>query len=247
MVTFENYLSDKPYPGRGIVIGRSDCGSKIAIAYFIMGRSENSRNRIFVRTEHGIATKAFDEGKVTDPNLIFYNAVRNLGNKIIVSNGDQTDTIYELMDRQYSFEMALRRREFEPDEPNYTPRISGIIHVPVNVDSPANYAFSVIKKGCCAESVRRFNFAYNNTCPGIGHFVHTYKSDGNPLPSFEGEPVEVEIRGNLGDFTDCIWSNLNSDNKISLYTRFADIKNGKYEDKIVNKYTRQAFSSRTES
>ncbi len=226
-------LKENAYPGRGIVIGRSKDGSKAVTAYFIMGRSENSRNRVFVEDGEGIRTQAFDPAKLSDPSLIIYAPVRVLGNKTIVTNGDQTDTIYELMDKQQTFEQALRTREFEPDAPNYTPRISGIMHVENGL---YNYALSILKSNNGnPDSCNRFTFAYNNPAAGEGRFIHTYKCDGNPLPSFEGEPKMVEIDGDIDSFTEMVWNNLNEDNKVSLFVRFIDINDGTYETRIVNK------------
>jgi hypothetical protein len=221
------------YPGRGIVIGRSADGKKAVTAYFIMGRSENSRNRVFVEEGDGIRTQAFDPSKLEDPSLIIYAPVRVLGTKTIVTNGDQTDTIYDLMDRQQTFEQALRTREFEPDEPNYTPRISGIMHID---GGDFNYAMSILKSSdgnpdsCC-----RYTFAYNSPLPGEGRFIHTYMGDGNPLPSFEGEPTRVAIDGDIDTFAKEIWDNLNEDNKVSLFVRFIDIQTGQFESRIINK------------
>lgn len=226
-------LSANTYPGRGIVLGKS-ADSKYAIAaYFIMGRSENSRNRIFVEDDNGIKTQAFDESKMEDPSLIIYSPVRVLGNKTIVTNGDQTDTIYELMDKQQTFEQSLRTRTFEPDPPNYTPRISGIMHIE---NGGFNYALSILKSnnGNPAAS-NRYTFAYENPVAGEGHFIHTYMGDGNPLPSFEGEPKWVDIEGDIESFTNMIWDNLNEDNKVSLFVRYIEIESGKCETRIVNK------------
>ena len=232
-VSIEQELRGNSYPGRGIIIGRSEDGKQAVTAYFIMGRSGNSRNRVFVEDGAGIRTQAFDPSKLTDPSLIIYAPVRVLGNKTIVTNGDQTDTIYELMDKQQTFEQALRTREFEPDAPNYTPRISGILHVE---QGHYNYAMSILKSNNGdPSSCLRFTFAYNNAKPGEGHFIHTYQGDGNPLPSFEGEPVPVEIPNDLDAFTDLLWNSLNEDNKVSLFVRFIDIKTGAYETRIVNK------------
>ena len=233
MLSIEKELQENSYPGRGIIIGRSADGAKAVTAYFIMGRSENSRNRVFVEDGEGIRTQAFDESKLTDPSLIIYAPVRVLGNKTIVTNGDQTDTIYEGMDRQMTFEQALRSREFEPDAPNYTPRISGIMHVE---GGKFNYAMSILKSrngdpgSCC-----RYTFAYENAVPGEGHFIHTYMHDGNPLPSFEGEPKRIAILDDMNAFADTLWSSLNEDNKVSLFVRYIDIATGKYESVIINK------------
>lgn len=229
----EKELSKTTYPGRGIVIGRSGDGKKAVCAYFIMGRSTNSRNRIFVEDGEGIRTQAFDPSKLEDPSLIIYAPVRVLGNKTIVTNGDQTDTIYELMDRQQTFEQSLRTREFEPDAPNYTPRISGIMHLE---NSGFNFAMSILKSdNGNPDSCNRYTFAYSGPVAGEGRFIHTYMGDGNPLPSFEGEPVRVGIEGDIDTFTSTVWENLNEDNKVSLFVRFIDIETGAYESRIVNK------------
>lgn len=226
-------LSSTTYPGRGIVIGKTPDGKKAAIAYFIMGRSENSRNRIFVKDGEGIRTEAFDPSKLEDPSLIIYTPVRVLGNKTIVTNGDQTDTIYDLMDKQYTFEQALRTREFEPDAPNYTPRISGVLHFD---NGSFNYAMSILKSNNGnPEACNRYTFAYENPVAGEAHFIHTYMGDGNPLPSFEGEPTLVDVPDNMEDFADLVWNNLNNDNKVSLFVRYINIEDGSYETKIINK------------
>ena len=234
VVTLEKELNSLAYHGRGIVIGKSADGTKAVIAYFIMGRSENSRNRVFVEDGDGIRTQAFDESKMTDPHLIIYAPVRVLGNKTIVTNGDQTDTIYDLMDKQMTFEQALRTREFEDDAPNYTPRISGIVHLE---DGEMNYAMSILKSADGdGSSCQRYTYAYSNPLCGKGKFIHTYKCDGNPLPSFEGEPKNVIIPDmDIDGFTQYVWDNLNKDNKVSLFTRYIDIATGKAESRIVNK------------
>ncbi len=233
MLSIEKELKENAYPGRGIIIGRSADGKKAVTAYFIMGRSENSRNRIFVEDGEGIRTQAFDESKVTDPSLIIYAPVRVLGNKTIVTNGDQTDTIYEGMDRQLTFEQSLRSREFEPDGPNYTPRISGIMHVE---SGRYSYAMSILKSNNGdPSSCNRYTFAYEDAKAGEGHFIHTYMHDGNPLPSFEGEPKLVAIPDDMEAFTDMLWNSLNEDNRVSLFVRYIDIATGSYESKIVNK------------
>ena len=233
LISLKEELMSNPYPGRGIVIGKSEDGKTAVTAYFIMGRSSNSRNRVFVEDGEGIRTEAFDPSKLEDPSLIIYAPVRVLGNKTIVTNGDQTDTIYELMDKQSTFEQSLRGREFEPDGPNYTPRISGVMHVE---NGNYNYAMSILKSdNGRPESCDRFTFAYNNPINGEGRFIHTYARNENPLPSFEGEPKRVEIKGNIDEFTDMIWSSLNEDNKVSLFVRFIDIATGKYETRIINK------------
>lgn len=232
-VSLEEQLKGNSYPGRGIVIGRSADGKQAVTAYFIMGRSSNSRNRIFVEKGEGIRTQAFDPSKMEDPSLIIYAPVRVLGNKTIVTNGDQTDTIYEGMDKQMTFEQSLRSRKFEPDGPNYTPRISGIMHVE---NGTYNYAMSILKSdNGNPESCNRYTFAYENPLPGTGHLIHTYMGDGNPLPSFEGEPTPVSIFGDIGSFGEMVWNSLNEDNKVSLFIRFIDIETGKFETKIYNK------------
>ncbi len=226
-------LARNSYPGRGIVLGKSPDGRYAVAAYFIMGRSANSRNRVFVEDGEGIRTQAFDPAKMEDPSLVIYAPVRVLGNKTIVTNGDQTDTIYELMDRQQTFEQALRTRKFEPDAPNYTPRISGIMHVE---NGSYNYAMSILKSNQGSpESCQRFTYAYENPCAGEGHFIHTYIGDGNPLPSFEGEPVRVGTENDIDAFTKTVWESLNEENKVSLFVRYIEIASGKYETRIVNK------------
>ena len=232
-MSLEQELKNNTYPGRGIVMGRSEDGTKAVTAYFIMGRSANSRNRVFVEDGQAIRTQAFDPAKLEDPSLIIYAPVRVLGNKTIVTNGDQTDTVYEGMDHQMTFEQSLRSREFEPDAPNYTPRISGIMHIE---NSGYNYAMSILKSNHGnPDSCLRFTYAYENPAPGEGRFIHTYMHDGNPLPSFEGEPKLVGISGTIDEFTDMIWNSLNEDNKVSLFVRFIDIASGTYESRIVNK------------
>ena len=227
-------LKSNPYPGRGIIIGKSADGKSAVTAYFIMGRSVNSRNRVFVEDGDGIRTQAFDPSKLEDPHLIIYAPVRVLGNKTIVTNGDQTDTIYELMNQQMTFEQSLRTREFEDDAPNYTPRISGIIKTTDNNDF--NYAMSILKSNNGdPSSCLRYTFSYNNPKAGEGHFIHTYMGDGNPLPSFEGEPVLVGIPDSIDEFADGLWTALNEDNKVSLFVRFINLENGKTETKIINK------------
>ena len=232
-VSLNNELASNTYPGRGIVVGKTADGKHAAIAYFIMGRSENSRNRVFVTDGDGIRTQAFDPSKLTDPSLIIYAPVRVLGNDTIVTNGDQTDTVYELMQDGSTFEQSLCTREFEPDEPNFTPRISAILHVE---DGGFDYSMSILKSNngnpdCC----NRFTFDYENPVAGEGRFIHTYMHDGNPLPSFEGEPTPVAIEGDIDTFTSFVWENLNEDNKVSLFVRYIDIETGKYESRIINK------------
>lgn len=227
-------LEANEYPGRGIVIGRSSDGSKAVVMYFIMGRSANSRNRIFVEDGEGIRTQAFDESKVEDPSLIIYAPVRVLGNKTIVTNGDQTDTIYDLMDKQQTFEQSLRGRKFEPDAPNYTPRISGILHVK---DGGYSFAMSLIRSdNGDPDSCLRYTYAYETPKAGEYRFIHTYTGNGNPLPSFEGEPELVTAPdGSAGEIAESVWESLNSDNKVSLFVRVIDIASGSYESHIINK------------
>lgn len=233
IVDLAKELSSTDYPGRGIIIGKSDDGKYAVCAYFIMGRSENSRNRVFVEDGDGIRTEAFDPAKLEDPSLIIYAPVRMLDNKLIVTNGDQTDTIYEFMKNGRSFNRSLKSREFEPDAPNFTPRISGILEF---TDGSFEYAMSILKSDmgdpdCC----NRFTFTYDNPKNGLGRFIHTYMGDGNPLPSFEGEPTPVSITGNIDELTSTIWSNLNEDNKVSLFVRYVDLESGKMDTRIVNK------------
>ena len=233
MISLEQELKSNAYPGRGIVIGKSEDGTKAVTAYFIMGRSENSRNRVFVEDGQGIRTQAFDPSKMVDPSLIIYAPVRVLGNKTIVTNGDQTDPIYEGMDRQLTFEQSLRCREFEPDAPNYTPRISGIMHIE---GGKYSFAMSILKSNNGnPDACNRYTYAYENCVAGEGRFIHTYMTDGNPLPSFEGEPKLVAIPNDIEEFTDMLWNSLNEDNKVSLFVRFIDIATGAYETKIINK------------
>ncbi len=226
-------LASKTYPGRGIVLGRTADGREAVAAYFIMGRSENSRNRVFVEEGDGIRTEAFDPSKMVDPSLIIYAPVRVLGNKTIVTNGDQTDTIYEGMDAQKTFEMSLRSRRYEPDAPNYTPRISGIIH---QEKGDFNYALSILKSADGnPDSDERFTFTYSPALPGRGHFISTYVDDGNPIPSFEGTPVPVAIEGDIDEFTENVWQSLNEANKVSLFVRYINLEDGSWRTRIVNK------------
>ncbi|MBE6778386.1 MAG: inosine monophosphate cyclohydrolase [Ruminococcaceae bacterium] len=229
-----NELQSLAYHGRGIIIGKSADGRRAVTAYFIMGRSVNSRNRVFVAEGDAMRTKAFDESKMVDPHLIIYYPVRVLGNKTIVTNGDQTDTIYQLMDKQMTFEQALRTREFEDDKPNFTPRISGIIH---QENGDMNYALSILKSAEGDDrSCERFTYAYSNPLPGRAKFIHTYNGDGDPLPSFEGEPKTLELPDmDIDALTDLIWDNLNEDNKVSLFVRTIDLTTGETATRIVNK------------
>lgn len=224
-------LTNNTYPGRGIIIGRSTDNKNAVIAYFIMGRSENSRNRIFFETDGGIKTKAYDESKLTDPSLIIYAPVRLLNDETIVTNGDQTDTIYDFIKDNKTFEMALNTRTFEPDPPNFTPRISGI------VKKDGSYKLSILKSDDGNEnSVQRFFYEYAEPVAGEGHFIHTYKCDGDPIPSFYGEPEKVSLGNDINELTDTLWTSLNNDNKVSLFVRFIELATGKTTTKIVNKH-----------
>ncbi|MBQ9925764.1 MAG: IMP cyclohydrolase [Clostridia bacterium] len=232
VMNLKNILAENTYPGRGIVLGRSADNGRAVIAYFIMGRSENSRNRIFELTDDGIRTKAFDESKMVDPSLIIYHPVRVVGDDTIVTNGDQTDTIRDGLLAGKSYIEALRTRCFEPDPPNYTPRISGVVH------KDGAYDLSILKSFDGNPNCnKRFFFEYDNPQPGIGHFIHTYNENLNPLPAFEGEPRTVEmIEGTAQEIADVIWTNLNADNKVSLFVRTIDLKTGETETVIVNKH-----------
>ena len=233
MLSIAKELQSNAYPGRGIIIGKTPDGTKAVTAYFIMGRSETSRNRVFVTEGEGIRTQAYDPSKLVDPSLIIYAPVRVLGNRTIVTNGDQTDTIYDGMDKELTFEQSLRCREFEPDGPNYTPRISGVMHIE---GGKYDYAMSILKSNngdpsCC----NRYTFTYDNPVDGEAHFIHTYKCDGNPLPSFEGEPKLVDVSDDIESYTELLWNSLNEENKVSLFVRYIDLSTGAYETRIVNK------------
>ncbi len=225
-------LKSNTYPGRGIVIGKSRDGKKAVTAYFIMGRSENSRNRIFIEKEdESVITYPFDESKVEDPSLIIYSAIRKTGKKLIVTNGDQTDTIYDFLVQGQTFESALETRRFEPDGPNFTPRISGLL----DFSDGFTYKMSILKSGDAEGSVcNRYTFNYTPV-NGLGHFIHTYNCDGNPIPTFTGEPERVQIPDDIDEFCDTVWSSLNESNKISLYVRYIDIETGETENRLVNK------------
>ena len=225
-------LANNTYPCRGIVIGKSEDGKKAVFAYFIMGRSENSRNRVFKEVEGDLFTEPFDFSKVEDPSLIIYAAVRNHENKMIVTNGDQTDTIYEFVKEGKCFKQALKTREFEPDFPNFTPRISGMLTFG---EDDFKYQMSILKSADEKGSACNRYFYEYTPINGLGHFIHTYVCDGNPIPTFQGEPERVKIPNNIDDFTNEIWTSLNESNKISLYVRYVDIESGVYENRMINK------------
>ena len=231
-MTIVPILEQNEYPGRGIVVGRSACGKYAVVAYFIMGRSVNSRNRVFRPTEDGIRTEAHDPALLSDPSLIIYHPVRRLGDRLIVTNGDQTDTIRDYLAEGKGFAEALRTRTFEPDEPNFTPRISAL------VEKDGAYTLSILKSmGGRSESVQRFFFEYPQPIPGTGHFIHTYKENGNPIPSFFGEPEEIELPpASPADFTETVWNALNADNKVSLYVNYISLEDGSETVIIKNKF-----------
>ncbi len=232
--SLQRELQNNPYPGRGIVIGRTSNGKYAVTAYFIMGRSVNSRNRIFAEEGEGIRTEAFDPSKLSDPSLIIYAPVRVLGSRTIVTNGDQTDTVYDGLSEGKSFEEALAAREFEPDAPNYTPRISGVMEL---AEGAFSYKMSILKSAdgnpsCCC----RYTFSYDKPLAGEGRFIHTYQQDGNPLPGFEGEPTRIALGDeDIDSFAEGIWESLNGENKVSLFVRYIEIETGKYESRIINK------------
>ena len=225
-------LSTNTYPGRGIVIGKSEDGKSAVFAYFIMGRSENSRNRVFTEKDGAVYTEPFDYAKVSDPSLIIYAAIRKIGNKLIVTNGDQTDTIYDFLANGEDMRAALRTREFEPDSPNFTPRISGVIDFS---DGDFSYDMSILKSADAeGTACNRFFYEYS-AISGLGHFIHTYVTDGNPIPTFQGEPERVKIPSDIDVFTKNIWDNLNENNKISLYVSYTDLASGESETRLINK------------
>ena len=232
----EAELSGNAYPGRGIVIGRSACGKYAVAAYFIMGRSQSSRNRIFTVDGEGIRTEAFDPATLlVKPELIIYSPVRVLGTDTIVTNGDQTDTVYDGIKSGLTFEQSLRSRKYEHDAPNYTPRISGIMHFADGY----SYELSILKSHNGNPDIcERHTYSYDSAEAGEGHFIHTYMGDGNPLPSYSGEPTLVDISGDIDSFTESVWNSLNADNRVSLFTRFIELETGKYETRIVNKNIR---------
>lgn len=230
-VDIKQDLAGNSYPGRGIVIGQSADGKQAVVAYFIMGRSVNSRNRVFVEEPDGIRTEAADPAKMEDPSLIIYHPVRQMGRGLIITNGDQTDTIRDFLEKGLPFEQALRTREFEPDGPNWTPRISGLL------SADGSYKMSILKSADAEGSAcARYTYEYPGV-NGVGHFLHTYVQDGNPIPTFQGEPERVAITGTLDAFAEMIWNNLNEANKISLYVRFTDLATGAYQEKLYNKNT----------
>lgn len=225
-------VKENPYVGRGIVIGKTADGSKAAIAYFIMGRSENSRNRVFIENGEEVIIKPFDESKVEDPSLIIYSPIKKLENKLIVTNGDQTDTIFDFIQAGKTFEEGLETREFEPDAPNFTPRISGMLTFG---KADFTYKMSILKSTDAKGSAcSRYSFSFP-AVNGLGHFIHTYACDGNPLPTFQGEPERAEIPNQIDDLVQEIWGNLNEENKISLYVRYIDLKTGTIENRMINK------------
>ena len=224
-------LLKNSYPGRGIAIGRSDDGGSAVIVYFIMGRSENSRNRIFAEDGPSLRTQAYDPGKMTDPSLIIYNPVKVLDRAIVVTNGDQTDTICRALDEGSSFEAALRSREYEPDAPNYTPRISGIVNLH---DGEFSYKLSILKRGEYG-GCERFFYEYQMPEAGKGHLIHTYSENINPLPSFKGEPKSVSLSGDASRLSEHIWESLNAQNRVALYVRFVNLMSGCVETRIINK------------
>lgn len=225
-------LENNTYPGRGIIIGKTPDGKNAVIAYFIMGRSENSRNRVFEQIDGGIITKAYDESKLKDPSLIIYAPVRTLENKVIVTNGDQTDTVYDFVKNGSSFEDALRTREFEPDTPNFTPRISGMLTFENNDFS---YKMSILKSADEKGSACSRYFYEYPALSGVGHLIHTYNCDGDPIPTFTGEPERVLLQNDIDGFADALWSSLNADNKISLYVRYTDLNSRREDIRIINK------------
>ncbi len=225
-------LSNNTYAGRGIVVGKSENGKKAVVAYFIMGRSENSRNRVFVEEGENVTIYPFDESKVEDPSLIIYSPIKVIDNNLIVTNGDQTDTIYNFVADGATFEAALETREFEPDSPNFTPRISSMLTFDEN---DFTYKMSILKSADeNGSACNRYTFSYASLA-GVGHFLHTYVCDGNPIPTFLGEPERIVIPNNIDEFTSDIWTNLNEDNKISLYVRFVDLATGETENRMINK------------
>lgn len=230
--TIGERIKGNAYVGRGIAIGKTQDGTKAVTAYFIMGRSENSRNRVFAEHDGAVFTEPFDFNKVEDPSLIIYAAVRQVENRLIVTNGDQTDTIYDALQQGKGFRCALQTRAFEPDAPNFTPRISGMLTF---TEGDFTYDMSILKSADANGSAcNRYYFSYE-PLNGLGHFIHTYVCDGNPIPTFQGEPERIQIPDSIDTFTQDIWENLDVDNKISLYVRYTDLKTGEVETRMVNK------------
>lgn len=225
-------LTPNTYPGRGIIIGKSADGKNAVTAYFIMGRSENSRNRVFTEKDGGVYTEPHDYSKVSDPSLIIYSAIRKFENKLIVTNGDQTDTIYDFIARGEDMRAALRTREFEPDAPNFTPRISGVLTFD---KGDFTYEMSILKSADEDGSATNRYFYEYNSIAGLGHFIHTYVCDGNPIPTFQGEPERVTVSSDIDEYTNSIWNSLNENNKISLYVRYVNLETGKEESRLINK------------
>ncbi len=231
--SIKELLEGNTYPGRGIIIGKSKDGKKAVTAYFIMGRSENSRNRIFVEEGDEVIIHPFDAEKAGDPSLIIYSPIRVYENNLIVTNGNQTDTVYDGLKNGMTFEESLRTREFEPDAPNLTPRISGMLTFD---EGDFTYKMSILKSADAeGTACNRYTFEYNSL-PGVGNFIHTYVTDGNPIPTFMGEPERVSIEGDIDEFTETIWNALNEQNKISLYVRFVDLATGETENRMINKH-----------
>ena len=237
MPTLPELLRGNPYPGRGIALGRSADNKRAVVVYFIMGRSENSRNRIFARTEDGIRTQAFDESKMTDPSLIIYHPICAVGGKLVVTNGDQTDTVAECLKAGHGFRHGLRTRSFEPDGPNWTPRISGLVH------EDGSLELSILKsdrgdESCCC----RYFFSYDNPKPGVGRFISTYETDGDPLPSFEGEPRRIELGNETArELADKVWAALDGNNKVALFVRTIDLVTGETGDVIINRHEERSI------
>ncbi|MBR0087664.1 MAG: IMP cyclohydrolase [Lachnospiraceae bacterium] len=230
--TAEELIAGNPYPGRGIIVGKTPDGKKAVSAYFIMGRSDNSRNRIFTEKGKDVYTEPFDASKVQDPSLIIYAAIRELGNSLIVTNGDQTDTVYDFLKAGKTFEEALDTREFEPDGPNWTPRISAVLTF---TDGGFCYKMNILKSidaegSACA----RYTYSYPSV-NGLGHFIHTYVTDGNPIPTFQGEPERITVLDDIDAYTDLLWKCLDENNKISLYVRYTDLETGETVNRLVNK------------
>ena len=235
-MAFGQLLAQNTYPGRGIALGLSEDGKSAVMVYFIMGRSENSRNRVFTEKDGGIITETFDPSKMVDPSLIIYAPVRVMGGATIVTNGDQTDTVYEFMAKGRTFEDALRTRTFEPDAPNFTPRVSGLTETG---DDRLCYRLSILKSADGNEhSVQRFFYDYPQPVAGEGHFIHTYLRDGNPIPSFEGDPERVALRGDIDALTKEVWEGLNEQNKVSLFVRYQSLATGRCETRIINRHTK---------